>query len=68
MELFKILAFYIESVCHLIKVVFVRLDALLERYSSSSKDSISDLKKKEGMKISTQILLIPLKLQHELKS
>ena len=42
MEPFKILAFYVEGVCHLIKVVFVRLDALLERYSSSSKDSISD--------------------------
>lgn len=34
-------ALYVKGVCHLIKIVFVKLDVLLKRYSSSSKESIS---------------------------
>ena len=33
-------AIYVKGVCHLIKIVFVRLDVILKGYSSSSKETI----------------------------
>jgi hypothetical protein len=42
MKPFKVRAFYVKDVWALLKAVFTRVNALLEMYSSSSKDSSSE--------------------------
>jgi hypothetical protein len=55
MKPFRVCALHVEDVWALLKAVFTRVNALLERYSFSSKDSSSEEWAEKNEDISTNI-------------